>query len=481
MQLCEFPAPFARYLDEPTVSGLAARYLVQEPPVLTPESIVVPAHVPPGWTWDLRVLGSSVRVGFLELWALVRECPPWSWVIVVVVGVVVGWSWWCSRLAEQRAVDRACWLEIIAPAQPPGEGAEALPRALAGLLAVMPTRGATSRVARRLAVEMITDGGASRMGVWLLGGWDATRVAAAITQALPGARVCTTDTPGWRFAGPVAGRELRPLAGPWTVLVAPSARGTSSGPVESNHESLRSVFTALADSPVPAALQLVIAPAAGHGRPANETSSGLGAGRMWIRAAPALLTQGMGRILLWSLSTVMIVLSEASSFGTRNNQQPGKSTRRGGSALDHKAGLSNGPWAARHHSRGECTTDPVLAAWEREVGVKESTRPLLHATLRVATLTNSPAADGAGAQLASDVAIGYALALPRAQIRPCQVRRFDRALRARRPGWGFYVTLAELGALWHLPAEPARYRLPEPAARNRSARPDVPRLPTTHT
>jgi hypothetical protein len=203
---------------------------------------------------------------------------------------------------------------------------------------------------------------------------------------------------------------------------------------------------------------------------------------MWARSVLDLLAKRTGRILLWVLYTVMSVLREALSSGSCTKKQPGKFAR-SGSALGHPsgtAGLSNGTGAG-HHSRGNRVADPVLAAWDRERVIKQSTRPLLHATLRVATLTNSPATGHSGTQLAGEVAIGYALSLPRAQIQPCRARRFNRALRTRRPGRGFYATLAELGALWHLPAEPARYRLPEPAARNRPARPDVPRLPTTHT
>jgi hypothetical protein len=202
-----------------------------------------------------------------------------------------------------------------------------------------------------------------------------------------------------------------------------------------------------------------------------------------------LVAHGAGKILLWTLYAMIGLLREA-MFSPRAGHRPAAPSQRergvpslgyplgmGGlsDARSAAEGLRGGPVASR-------AVDPVTAAGNRERMLKQGTRPLLHATLRVATLTaSSTASRRCGARLAGQVAIGYALALPRAQIRPYRTRRFDRAVRARRPGRGFYTTLAELGALWHLPAEPARYRLPDPAARNRAARPDVPRLPTSHT
>jgi hypothetical protein len=457
-----------------------ARHLSTVPTV----PISAPA-APPDWSWGLQMLGHTLLRLLVGLWTGVEECSPWSGLITAAFAALVSWSWWQSRRAEQHALARACWLDITPPAQPPGEGAEALPRALTGLLAAMPTQ--PSHIRPRLAVEMITDGQHSRIGLWLPAGADATRVAAAITQALPGARVSRTNTPGWKFPDFTIGRELRPATGPWTVLVAPTARRSSSPPTDTGHESLRSVFTALAESPHPAVLQLVITPApVDRGFGTRQADGGFGLGRLSARPALVLLARGAGRILLWALYTAMSLLSEA-LFSTSSAGQRSGATRRGDNSSPRPgyqsgtAGLANG-LGVGYGSRATLpggAADPAVAASERERTLKQGTRPLLHATLRVATLATSPdASSRSGAALAREVAIGYALALPRARIRPYAVRRFDRALRARRPGRGFYTTLAEIAALWHLPAEPARYRLPDPAARNRPARPDIPRLPT---
>jgi hypothetical protein len=345
----------------------------------------------------------------------------------------------------------------------------------------MPTHPATVRSRPRLAVEVITDRDTARVGLWIPGGIDPARVAAVITQALPGARAHPTDTTDWRFPTRVVGRELRPSAGPWTVLVAPTARGASSSAGQSGDESLRSVFTTLAESPRPAVLQLVITPA--RHTLAEHNGGGLGAGRVTIGTAAVFLAHAAAGVLVWALRAAMSLVRELmfATPGARHRPHATSDPAFNASGPLSRLGVASPATARGPGTGGQGSSrarDPVAAAWEREQAIKQGSRPLLHATLRVATITPSPTTRATGHRLASDIAIGYALALPRAQLRPHPTRRFDRALRRRRPGLGFYTTLAELGELWHLPAEPARYRLPDPAARNRPARPGIPRIPT---
>lgn len=399
-------------------------------------------------------------VGWLADQVLV-EWQPWSG-LVLALGLLLVWRGGrAARNAEDAAVAGARWLEIVPPARMPIEGAEALPRTLVGVL----SSARVGWVRPRLALEVFTDGQVARLGVWVPGNLSPRAVAAAITRGLPGCRVNKTDPPlGVDDPRRAGGRELRPDQGPWSVLVDPAPRrGVLRSASETGEETLRSVLTTVTSSPVPACLQLVITTANSHRR----VRGGPREWRSWGR--PALYwacraLMGALLVLIWLARELVTAFTES------NQSRTGANSR---SATGHIA--SGGAAPARK-------VDPVLAARQREWEAKRAAGPLSHVTLRVATLAEARGhRPPAGSGLAREVAAGYALAMPRAQLIAAGAWRFERGVSDRRRGRGFYATLTEIGALWHLPAEPSRYNLPDAAARNRPGRPGVPRLRTLPT
>jgi len=116
--------------------------------------------------------------------------------------------------------------------------------------------------------------------------------------------------------------------------------------------------------------------------------------------------------------------------------------------------------------------DPVVGILARSVVAKRAAGPHVRVGVRV---VGCGAADRAVRGLAWEVATGYALALPRAQLRPRRLRRCARAVTQRRLGRFFWATVEELAALWHVPASPAEFGLPETSARTRPGGKEVPR------
>ena len=126
-------------------------------------------------------------------------------------------------------------------------------------------------------------------------------------------------------------------------------------------------------------------------------------------------------------------------------------------------------------------TDAAKAAAVKATDAKRATRPHLRATLRVAVAAvgvRGPARHRpVRRRLLADVAAGYDLAVT-ARLRTRRVWAAPGRLAVRAPGRGFLATLPELAALWHLPAEPGRYGMPEIRSRTRPPGRALPRIHT---
>lgn len=382
----------------------------------------------PWWLWhDLSHLAQL-------WWHVVIGWLPWLGPASAGVGVGVGVA---VRGARRRAVAEATWLEITAPARMPAEGSEALPRSLIGALASL--RG----LSPRLACELVGEGDRARVGVWVPGGGPVTLVAAAIRGALPGAGVQPTEPPllsGQR----VWGRELRPRRGPWTPLLSTTSPGRSvlQPGADTSDEGLRAVLNTVTEPGRRAFLQLVIAPRA---RQLDEPGPGVPTDpRYW---GPWALRGALRAILIVLTGALELVYNMLTGSPHRSSDTP------------------RGPRAP---------ADAGEAAQAREWARKRHERPLVRVTLRVGVI-NQPRS--LGRAVAAEVAAGYALALPRAQLRAVPAWRRGRALAGRRRGRGFMATLPELGALWHLPSQPHSYGLPAPSGGVRAPSWSLPRIP----
>ena len=480
------PIPLPR-VHTPSLFPLPPSVPPPAPPSSVPPPIPLPAVAPPAlpnidpWSgvwaaWD-AVKGAGELLLSAVLWVL-TVTQPWSGLALVVAACV----WLIQRQRRAAALDQSAytahWLEITPPARMPAAAAEALARVLAATVAQqLPWHG----LEPRLALEVIrTDDGPAVAGVWVPGvGIDLARVARAVSQAVPGARVSETAagiTETMRQGGHLAGRELRPESGPWTVLAEPSARRgltrAIAGP--DAEEPLRLVLEAVTGSASWAGLQVVITPGAQRRR----------AGPLDAFGGPGGVATGLARLLGWLLVSLAkltgVILREAVKLAVEIIQTPmsppsGSSSRSTSSTSSRSSSYGGGypgPGSPKWE-RQVRAEDHVASSRAREEAAKRDS-PHVHVTVRVAATQDSPERWS----LPDEVASAYGLALPLGSLVPGRARRsFPRAWTRRERGRGFYATVSELAALWHLPVEPSRYRLPDAAARTRPGRPGVARLP----
>lgn len=404
--------------------------------------------------------------------------------------------------ALARRARRADWWEITPPAVLAPGAAIAGWQVLHAALARTPRRphlaGPPVIVAEISATA--TDG--LRMGVWIAPPVNGDRVAAGLAHAWPGARITRTrppqpdtdppdlattagDTTTRRrpaqsvsaltvaarsvAARSVAAAELVPVGGPWAPLIAPARRRVTGPPPaprtvggdagRGRPDPLRAVFGALADrAPEDHALvQLVLT------RPGP-------AGNSILRAVIGATIGGVLRGLA-ELVTVLM---------------PGPIQRR--NRPRHTARTTAG-----HPAPSGDPAEMARAARIAAVADKRAGGPHLRVTLRatVAHRRGATPADAraAGRRLIADVTDGYALVVD--PITAFRVRRITRTsdrrvfvsgrgsgaarVADRAPGRAFMATLAELAALWHLPADPIRHGLTAPPARTRAATRGLPR------
>jgi hypothetical protein len=363
-----------------------------------------------------------------------------------------------AKLRGYRTAEGAVWLAITPPADLPADGGVALWRMVAGRLRRTRRpgwRGLFTPPAR-LAVEWWADSGGVRPGVWVPASLSAGTVADAIRRAWPGARVSFTHPPVWHVP-PTGHLELSPTGGAWAPLIDPHSRpprGGSAPNQAAGVEPLRAVLAALATRRPgeQACVQLVVTRSRGvFAELAGTLSGGRGGAGLAgaLRAlAPALLGTIAGSIALIALGLVDLFVPGESSLARR--RRPRSTTAR--------------------------ATDPVVIAARKAADAKRANGPHLRATLRIAVNTSTSTRTSGrdrdhlrGARgAATDIAAGYDLVLTGAELSGRWARHSD-AVATRAPGGGFTATLEELAALWHLPSEPGRYRLPDPAAVRRRA------------
>ncbi|MBF6131148.1 hypothetical protein [Nocardia brasiliensis] len=120
--------------------------------------------------------------------------------------------------------------------------------------------------------------------------------------------------------------------------------------------------------------------------------------------------------------------------------------------------------------------DPVAAVRSRAVVAKKACGPHLRVTVRVAVAGPAHDARLYRAQVGL-IADGFdAVATAGDGLITRRVCRPAVKVGSRRPGAGFVVTVAELGALWHIPADAAVYGIATTDARTRAPHRDLPRL-----
>ncbi|WP_370946603.1 hypothetical protein AB5J62_03330 [Amycolatopsis sp. cg5] len=359
-----------------------------------------------------------------RLHRLAVDALPWSPFVIVAALLVGALLAVVITRSRRQAVLEATWLEITPPARMPADGAVALWRALIG---VVSQYGRGWLKPSRLSIEVWAAPGQLRAGVWVPGGMPTAVVAEVIRAALPGCRVIATEAPTPDRAARVTVRELLPRFGPWTPLLdlVPRLAVTRSA-TDTSEEPLRLVFSALArlSADRRACLQLVVSRARGGGRLLSLLGNGF---------------SGLVRFLL-------DMLQEA--FTSRSSSTP------------------------TVHTAGAAEPDPVADARKRAINLKRSLTPHAHVTLRVLTVGR---VGKLRRETVDAVAAGYSLSIT-GELR--DIRRWWRVrtrLAARRIGQGFMATVAELAALWHLPAEPSRYHLPDAVSRTRPGGGDLPR------
>jgi hypothetical protein len=366
------------------------------------------------------------------------------------------------------------WWEITPPPALPADGPGAMWRALAGVLRRDErTRGRWSwrraggwlpvpvrRPGGRLAVEWWADAAGLRAGVWVAAGMPAGAVAEGLRAAWPGAEVTATDPPAFTTAPAVL--DLRPdCGGVWAPLLDPATRPDRATPGGAGvGEPLRAVLDGLTGRAPgeQACVQLVIgAPPDPRAGLAGYRGEGL-SGTLAL-AAPALLGSLAGVL-------AAAVLTLLDLFGPTTTRTRAR-TRRPATAGRGAVGASRA---------GAAGVDPVLIAADKARIAKRVSGPHLRVSLRVAAAIPTTRDNGTGPadgqparRVASTIAAGFDLITTHTALRP-RWARHPRALTGRATGAAFAATVAELGALWHLPADPARHHLSAPGAGQ--ARPD---------
>ncbi|WP_345703428.1 hypothetical protein [Pseudonocardia eucalypti] len=360
----------------------------------------------------------------------------------MVAGGLVVFARAMSRL---RAAGDAVWLRITPPATMAAGGAAGLWRVLSGCLRHAP-RGWPWAPRPQLSVEWWADPSGLHVGVWVPPKVRPQRVADAITRAWPGAQVQPTHPPMWHRY-PARLLELTPAAGPWAPLnpAGSTATGTGLGVVDQSEEPLRAVLGALAERAPgeQASVQLIVS----HHRDRDRVTSGLAGG---LRAVLPSLLGTLAGALAHLVVTVLDVFTSGTSTPTRNRTGSGAA----GGRCDDTSG------------------DPVA----RAAVAKRAQGPHLRVTLRVAVSVPMPHDWRHDRACAVDIATGYELVTNELRLR---WRRLWAAeyLTLRTHGHTWIATLGELGALFHLPADPARYRLAAPGVRRLPTRGATTHLP----
>ena len=282
---------------------------------------------------------------------------------------------------------------------------------------------------------------------------------------MPGARIIPAAGPVWPTTG-VSAVELVPRGGIWAPVLDPTvatllahATRTPDNGSGGEREPLRLLYALLA-ARTPgdqAVVQVVVR--AHHGTRdralgAGRGGGGVGAGvldglartLLLLAHGVALLVTLLGRELLELLTAPTAAHTAGARDGRRSQLRTG--TRAGG--------------------------DAVAAAHRAARDTKRANGPHLRVTLRLglATRSRGPAGAAARRRRLRELVGGFDLVTTPLHTRT-RHRHPGRLLADRPLGAWFVATTTELAGLWHLPAEPVRYRLPAATARDRAPVPDL--------
>ncbi len=348
----------------------------------------------------------------------------WQLLIVGALAVVlVCWvaRRWVRRWREREAAG-AVWLRIETPATVAGD-AGVFARRVAGVL--HRTRRFGVR-ARHIVLEIHADAQGAQIGVWVPPGVDRAQMAAAITGAWPGAVVTPTAAPSLACDRRVVAVEVTARNGVWAPWIEPRATGRTT--------------RAGAADPLGGVLERLCARAEGQ-----TGFVQLVLGTYYRRTAPRLVSKALGAGLSELLALARFAISGTHTTPARTGPAPALS--------------------------------PLAAARQQAQHAKQAAGPHLTATLRVGVSSAEPLPHGRA--LLASIAGGFDAIADCAESGGLVTHRTrDRVYRVsvRRPGRAFVATAAEVAALWHLPADAARYGLPVVRARSRTASPGL-RLP----
>ncbi|GAB2540915.1 hypothetical protein [Nocardia heshunensis] len=351
----------------------------------------------------------------------VRSVPARQWLVVWVVCAVT-WLCWLSRnRLRRKEAERAVWVAITPPARWPADAGERFARSLAGLCRRTHRHALWARC---VACEFVATDAGTQVGLWVPPALTARTVITAVIGAWPGAQATVTAPPSLiEGTGGLAAREVLPRGGEWSPVVAPSSGWGRAG--ADLVDPLGQVLTVLAERG-PGEVASVTIIVAAH--------RGTGTGRPALRALDAVL------------AFLQDVLREAMRGGASPSPRPAATV----------------------------PVDPVAAVRYRNVVAKKASGPHLRVTVRVAVSGRVPARYlRHEARLIAD---GYdAVATDGDGLITRRVRRPAHKVALRRPGTGFVVTVAEFGALWHLPTGSATYGIDTNPARSRRPHRDIAR------
>ena len=360
----------------------------------------------------LRHPGATQRHWLHQLTALVAGQAHHLAVTVLALAAVIVAVLVLRELGGRAAVRGGRWVEIRPPAQPAPTGGLALWRQLAPLLSARRTfTGARPPV----GFECLARAGTLQLGLWVSRTISAAAVAHTVETAWPGAHATVTVPPpllpARRDGGcRASGRLVRLSTAEWFPLGAHNAAEVDH-PVT---DPIRGLLGALIDVPAggTGVLQILVRPATGrqlrHARRAALTA----------RNGPPART---GRL-----------------------PRPG----------------------ASHRGQTQGAPDPLALADVREITRKLTDPPHFQVTIRLG-VSGGPGRAGRRARRGWLRQLSAALGLytGRNQLILGPLHRAGTTIGSRRLRRGFLLSVSELAALAHLPAEPSRHGLNIAAAR----------------
>ncbi|MET8871700.1 hypothetical protein [Nocardia sp. NPDC004604] len=365
-----------------------------------------------------------------ELFGMLERVVMARWQLLIVGALAVALVYWVllrwvRRWREREAAD-AVWLRIETPATVVAGDAGVFARRVAGVL--HRTRRFGFR-ARHIVLEIHATAQSAQIGVWVPPGVDRAQIGAAITGAWPGAVITHTAPALLVRDHRVVAMEVTARNGVWAPWIDPRATGrTTQRAGVTDPDPLGGVLEQLST------------------RAEGETGFvQLVLGTYYRRTVPRLVGKAVAAGLSELLGLVRFAISGTTTTAARTGPAP--------------------------------TLSPLAVARQQAAQAKQVAGPHFTATLRVGVSSAEPLPHGRA--LVAAIAGGFDAVADCADSGGLVTRRTrNRVYRVsvRRPGRAFVATPAEVAALWHLPADAARYELPVVRARSRTARPGL-RLP----